>query len=583
MKRVSIYLIVGLISIISIFSIININSINSVSADEVGQTYSYTADIVTDYDTSFLNGIDSVSFNFGTYYRYVYFEPININFYQQSLVDMNYPDNCCYIGFKVGDDENQVVDYTANCFTSSLYFFGDFNTTRSIVSDYVDGVYYDNIYRYKIIGWFQMIIISDGFICEPGSNYSTNYEGVSFEHNWVDFRNYYTNDSNLSSYLDMNSSTNFSYNINDVLLGDTLSSSTSVTEFNNLSWFLTDIAVGSRYGYSFTHMYFGNVMNCNSKSSFFWIQQDGSNYTPYFNYVQNGFMEMWCTNYDCKIRENRPVKYAFSSKIYVKDFEIKVNRPVNRTENTLVLYNYDYDCAISSISSVEYALSKDSNIYKANYTGTLPNSRIIGFVCDELQNRLYDEYIYIYITFVNNSVDFSNLEDFSLGFDFNFSRFYEPLVIEDNIFFQDINFPGLNKPEHWYQFAGWIMYGVTYILFYNPIIEPVTRFLFPFISILINVCKFLLNLPLGQFILAYIGFMVITKFIGSFMPNGGIGGVVVNSTTNLVQTQSKENRLNRFAKKQKYNELNKKYISDKVATKELKRMSKYRKRQCKNK
>ena len=124
------------------------------------------------------------------------------------------------------------------------------------------------------------------------------------------------------------------------------------------------------------------------------------------------------------------------------------------------------------------------------------------------------------------------------------------------------------------------MYGVTYVLFYNPIIEPVTRLLFPFTSILVNVFTFLFNLPLGRFIFGYIGFIAVYKLMCSLMPNGGIGGVVVNSTTNLVQapTNIKKNKLDKFSKQQRYNELNKKYIAEKTANKNLKKLQRDRKR-----
>lgn len=579
-KRIGVYVIIGLLSVVSIFAIFNTQNITSVSASEIGETYSYTADIVTDYDTSFLNGIDSVesvSFNYNTYLLYTFNSSfsISINIYSTqalNLISTSTSTTFEYMGFRLNRYDE--INYSADCFTFDLALYGQFRLSSYDKSS--------TLKSYFFVGTCNKILITDLFadnFSYQGYDYFANYD------NYVTSRSYQTFSDDLSYYLDMNSETNFNYSFSDFL------------NAYNYNW-------GS-YTYSIID-YIYNVLSCKEGTYIFdsgRLQDFDNNDLKSLNvYFRSSATASTSTSVQNEIRTNLfyytltttyysdfnsdlnkyPEGVTIENKLIINDFTVVVNKPVNRTENTLVLYNYDYDCAISSINSVEYALSKDLDIYKAKYTGTLPNSRTIGFSCAELQNRLYDEYIYIYLTFTNNVIDFDELS-FSLGFDFNFSRFYEPLVIQDSIFFQNISFPGLTKPEHWYQFAGWIMYGITYVLFYNPIISPVTKFLFPVISILINVCKFILHLPLGQFVLAYVGFMVIIKFIGSFMPNGGIGGVVVNSTTNLVQApvNIKKNKLDKFAKKQRYNELNKKYISEKTANKNLKKLQRDRKRKQK--
>lgn len=510
--------------------------------------YSYTADVVTDYDTTFLNGIssvDSVNFDYKLY-EYHRFDggiPININFLTTQSLNLLSTSSSYYFKLILLQlNYYDTVNYSSDCFNCSIVFRGNFYLSSYDTSSILK--------TYRINGSLDAIVVSDIFVCATDITPDAGFYNVSssLHSDTQSFRNISINDSSLSDYLDMNSATNYQYNFSQFADVFDYSSGSNCVSFNEFCV----KACNSKYDNEFA-FYSGGLQNYNNNDlspfRFCFLTTDGGTLkttkidTDYFSYNLH-------TNYYASLNNYTLKEYTVSRKLIIKNFEIKVNRPVYRTENTLVIYNYDYDCAVSSISSVEYALSKNGDTYKAKYTGSVPNSTTIGFVCEELQNRLYDEYIYIYLTFNNNQVDFSNTGQFSLGFDFNFSRFYEPLVIDTSSDFDSYGLPSLNKPNHWYDFGGWIDYATKWVFFYNPIVKPVSKVIGSIFSMLVVCVKFLVDLPLGGFVLSFIGFMVFYKLLSAFMPSFSPKSVV-NLTTNVFEKTSSSYKEQKELERQK--------------------------------
>lgn len=479
--------------------------------------YSYTADVVTDYDTTFLNGIssvDSVNFDYIMHYQFSYPQPLPFKIIIDCGNTFPYLSNFTTLGIRL--NPYQYIDYDIVDFNCSLLLHGEFSV-----------VLFDYGYA-EITGVLSKVIITDCFFDVDRSNWCDPfpYCNNSNSNAHISYRRFCDNSSKLSSYVDFNSETNYIYDLSSIIEYDFNSLTQNVIDFFTLKgndcFFTSNILEDiSSFGLDFYSTSNGSGRwNAISKNSHYYFTCDF--------YLTNANM----SNYTFVI--------DYSS-LLLRNFEIKVNRPVYRTENTLVIYNYDYDCAVSSISSVEYALSKNGDTYKAKYTGSVPNSTTIGFVCEELQNRLYDEYIYIYLTFNNNQVDFSNTGQFSLGFDFNFSRFYEPLVIDTSSDFDSYGLPSLKKPKKLTDIGGWIDYATKWVFFYNPIVKPVSKVIGSIFSMLVVCVKFLVDLPLGGFVLSFIGFMVFYKLLSAFMPSFSPKSVV-NLTTNVFEKTSSSYR-----------------------------------------
>ena len=524
-------------------------------------SYNYNAEISTTYDTTFLNGISTiecVSFGYNYYFRYVYDIPIPLEFviYYDDWYDLTFLE---LDTFCIRLNGNSPLLFDSECFNFNIMLKGEIVSPGSVYSK-IDKTGTKEITGYIFNCKISEIIFTDLYLDPSISSNSltpyASYDGV------VTSRIYSDSSKELSSYLDMDSSTNYFYSLDDFVNLDYEFSSI----FRYLEEFVNPKKIGNGFGFSSGilgdyYKYVEIVYGANnSYTTHSFISQDNLEYYFLTDYNQLEFKKYTPT--------------IENEHLVLKDFEIIVNRPVYRTENTLVFYNYDYDSAISSIDSVRYSLGKNNGLgfdeYVVNYNGNIPNETMIAFECKDIQNRLYDEYIYIYITFPNNIINInSNFKGFSLGFDFNFSRYYEPLVLDDNISFSNYSFPPLNKPKNWWDFGGWIGYGISYFFFYSPVVSPITKVIIPFIDLIIGLCKFLLNLPLGQFILGYIGFMVFYKLVGSLMPNG-LGSVLVSGGATIISSpaviynskeRKKNPKINKNARLEKVNRINKNLAS----------------------
>lgn len=516
-----------LILTLSVFCLNSVGIVYGASAN----TYEYNANVVENYDTTFLNGIesvDSVKFDYYSYFHYHFTDAQTVSGALESYRSISSSDFCgntSIIGFKYNISD--YINYDTNSAnTLNFMLYGKFVITQN---SYKSPATNSTMYRYSFTGTCTDFYVTDFFF--SFNNNIFQYASINYK---ASPRSFVSTDTNLSDYLDFNSETNYSYDISTVLSFLNVLDNKDYNLLKNLQNG-TGFSTGAmRYAAStvqlWTKEYYSSsdinkYANLNT-SSIKATQSPYADLNPYFWFSFRTDENFYQTT----------GKYTVESKLYITNFIVTVNRPVERLENALVLYNYDYDNAISRVNHIEYALSKNGDKYVAKYDGKLPNSRFIGIVSEDLQNRIYDEYIYIYLTFDNNTIDISKLGTFSLGFDFNFSKYYEPFVI-DTINVGDYNLPILNKPRDWWDFGGWIMYAFVFILFYNPVVSTFAPYLTHFMALLYNSLTFITGFALGQFLFALIGFSILFGFFSSALPFKSVPKIfdqVSNGTTKII-------------------------------------------------
>lgn len=330
-------------------------------------------------------------------------------------------------------------------------------------------------------------------------------------------KNYTSSDCDFSSFLDMDSNTDFSLNCsnfdldfsygvngfgkylyNNLLLGN-LDFSQTVSDTGWSEWFGFDTALKS-----------GSTTLCSPSFSFF-IASESSN---------------------C-------ITYGHSSAVIFKSFDFSIYRPVYRTNNTLVFYNYDYLNFFNRINSVKYRLKRKDTYYDIIYNGNLPNSYFVCLYNENTANIIFDEYINLYLTLDNtfsnlNFSHYSNSQTASilkLGFDFNFTYYTSPLVSSNGAF--NYNF---QKPD--YVEARFSLYpfyipvlelihnALIWLMFYSLFTSRILAFIHldEFLGAIFNIFSFsnssmtILGVNLGNFIWACIAFIIFFKLLQSFMP-----------------------------------------------------------------
>ena len=333
----------------------------------------------------------------------------------------------------------------------------------------------------------------------------------------------------LNSFIDMNSETNFTFGIFSDFLDFPVSSGNYY-----LSNFFKDFNPGGRlmqylpyvnYSVSDLTSYSANdVVDCYLSSgptvrfsggySLFYLVKTTSN-VSYSNLNNN---------------------YSF----YFSNFYFQINRPFYRTNNTLCLYNFDYDHFLNNVKVSTYRLEKDNSFYDCVYNGQLPNSKFIYIYNENIANILFDNYIYLFFSFSSVLEDFNFYEYLyiedevvfnSLGFDFNFTYFNEPLVSSNGSYNFDFQKPGyVDMPFSLAPFYLPILEAVQnaliFLLFYCPIISDILAFIHldQFFGALFNIFSFetgnitLLGINMGSFIWACISFLIFFKLLRSFFP-----------------------------------------------------------------
>lgn len=339
------------------------------------------------------------------------------------------------------------------------------------------------------------------------------------------------NSTDLSSFIDMSSSTNFS--MNDFSFMDFVS--TNSLKFSNFlsKFFIVSASLNQTLpscSFSASQLSSFSVLLDRSKVSFFCCLYKGSSQVSLF-----------CFDYFLSASSN--VQYSSSATrtrqkgVYFKDFYFLINRPVYRTNNSLVLYNYDYDNFLSKVSSVTYQLQKNDMKYNIVYNGTLPNSYFILVSNEKINNMIFDKYIYLYFNFKYdlNSVifddSFVSVKDYSFGFDFNFTYYTNPLVTSNGSFNYKFEKPSyVDMPFSLVPFYLPVLEAVEnaliFLMFYCPVSRHILIFIHldEFFGSLFKVFNFsnssmsVLGVNLGSFLWSCIAFIIFFKLLQSFMP-----------------------------------------------------------------
>lgn len=310
--------------------------------------------------------------------------------------------------------------------------------------------------------------------------------------------------TNLTDFCDFDSNTNTRFDI---------------CSLDNTFW-------GLLYSYSFG---FGSYVGLRSLFDYvesFCAIGDGM---YYFDYM---------TSFDLVPGRLLNYKTSLTYDYYFDFYELNVGvyRPSYRINNTLILYNFDYYYGLySNITYLNYVLRQGNYYYNVNYGDSsltaddtpLPNSSFVCFYSEGVQNILFDEYVTIlcksrkYIPF--------NIEDDMLyitaGFDFNFVYYSEPLVASNGSYNYDFDKPSYVKMEFslnpfYIPLLELVENALIFLIFYCPIISDIMEFthLDVFMGGILTAVNFVVKAPVGQFVLACIGFILFFVLLKSFMP-----------------------------------------------------------------
>lgn len=388
-----------------------------------------------------------------------------------------------------------------------------------------------------------------------------------------------TFDTDLSALVDMDSNTNF--NLIDLVANKALYANINSNFYQSVTYSATgsswqaesdllqslanisplDNNNGSNVARIPQGVYFKNassVFDVNSFQKFYELNQSVGN-----SWLINRSADLWLTAinmadfkgcasaYLSNTAETTATVTAYERKAVVENLEILINMPTYRTQNSLILYNYDYASTLSSVTKVKYRLLRDYNYYDVVYSGSIPNYKTIVIDNKNTNNITYSNYIYLNITC--NSLPVSNAGKVNFGFDFNFGNFVEPfptistdsstskfdrpalptdltprlsVVKTDTVpwFKLDFHFPVIN----------WIKYGFLWVLFYAPVIGDCTAFLYTFFGKFVSIFNVFISLPIGTFLVAFVTFMLCFKLFTYFVPfiNNTVGVTIKNISYN---------------------------------------------------
>lgn len=286
-------------------------------------------------------------------------------------------------------------------------------------------------------------------------------------------------------------------------------------------------------------------------------------YSSYFNYIDR----MSFANYFYPSFESRDFKMQYSSLYF------KVNRPVYRLNNSLIVYSYDYlSSIISSTNLVDYRLTRGEDEYDVRYwsENALPNERYYIFNNKELDNIIFDTYVLVWFmdqmnvgkTYTMSAGDLRYVEGeglyYDFCFDFNFVQYMNPLVASDGSYNYDFEKPDyVDMPfslnPFYIPFLELVENAMIFLMFYCPIVSDIMEILYldRFIGSLLNVINFVLGSGIGQFILSCVAFFMFFSLIKTFMP------IVYNATSYVVDNSQfgynmdmnrKEKRLDKYTK-----------------------------------
>lgn len=511
-----------------------------VYADTVSNnTVVYDTDTTAVGDTSVfgnyaIDSIESLTIN-GTFVYKTVFTPrtnYTLTFLDFFVVNNSYYGNLFILNLAHGLDSQFDCNFAIRCLTSETGLRIQSSST-SYGSINGIGFYYRYIHLYAN----QQYELYFSTLCFSGT-YNNLTVAPSIQSNIqtsttinATYFNKVINSTDLSSFIDMSSSTNFS--MNDFSFMDFVS--TNSLKFSNFlsKFFIVSASLNQTLpscSFSASQLSAFSVLLDRSKVSFYCSLYKGSSQVSLF-----------CFDYFLSASSN--VQYSSSATrtrqkgVYFKDFYFLINRPVYRTNNSLVLYNYDYDNFLSKVSSVTYQLQKNDTKYNIVYNGTLPNSYFILVSNEKINNMIFDKYIYLYFNFKYdlNSVifddSFVSVKDYSFGFDFNFTYYTNPLVTSNGSFNYKFEKPSyVDMPFSLVPFYLPVLEAVEnaliFLMFYCPVSSHILAFIHldEFFGSLFKVFNFsnssmsVLGVNLGSFLWSCIAFIIFFKLLQSFMP-----------------------------------------------------------------
>lgn len=284
----------------------------------------------------------------------------------------------------------------------------------------------------------------------------------------------------------------------------------------------------------------------------------------------------------------------------IVDFDILIDMPTYRSQNSLILYNYDYDSMLKYTNNVTYRLYRDRCFYDIVYNGSIPNKQTLIIDNANIQNKTFSNYIFLDMDF--NQIEIPESGILNAGFDFNFGNFIEPFPqITSNNSKQTFDRPPLptdltprlnfEKTDSvpWFKISlyfpviKYVEYAFLWLLFYAPVVGDCTAFLYTFFNKFLAIFNIVLDLPMGTFVLSFIAFILCFKLFASFLP---FASDRVNFTfkniSNNISNKRKENK--QFEEKIKKQNLKKDLLkkkSKKIIRKEFKKFDKYTKKKFK--
>lgn len=251
-----------------------------------------------------------------------------------------------------------------------------------------------------------------------------------------------------------------------------------------------------------------------------------------------------------------------SSNVYINidNFEILIDMPTYRSQNSLIIYNYDYDSMLAYVNNVTYRLMRDNCYYDIVFSGEIPNYKTLVVENPNIVNRTFSNYVFLTIDF--DIIPFPRDKIINLGFDFNFGNFIEPFPqITTNNSKQTFERPALptdltprlnfevTDTIPWFRVGlyfpvvKYIEYGFIWLLFYCPIIGDCTSFLYTFFNKFLAIFNIVLDLPMGTFILSFIAFILCFNLFSVFLPFASKKvNVTFKNISNNISNKRKENK-----------------------------------------
>ncbi len=371
--------------------------------------------------------------------------------------------------------------------------------------------------------------------------------------------NDYISDS-LNRAIDFDSKTNYGFNFSSILNG-TIGQRINkdfINQFNYLydnnsfrsSGFYTGNITGSGF-------YSNNIGFCRGNTSYI-----NNNYLSQVNFHYMPKNVVFSVN-------NKSIDFT----IYSYDFQI--HRPTYRLFNNLVIYNFDYLGFLQNLDYLQYQLRRGENYFNVVYKGKVPNSYNLVLTASEIQNSIFDEYVYLYLANLNNPSSYSytttKTSDIScnLGFDFNFSQYLEPMIATNGTYNFDFK-----KPEYvqmkftlvpfYIPFMEFLQNALIWLIFYCPIISDIMSIvhLNEFLGTILNVTNLLFKYTLGNVLFGLIGFIIFFNIIKSFMPFAYNSGVDIYNNSNYgiyqneQQKQKKQDSYIKYARKRDLKKVN---------------------------